>query len=194
MEQLKAAMRTLIEATDEELAPMLRQCTRRAFTKKEIMAPAGAIPQEIFFICQGITRTVVVDREGAEHTVHFSLENQFIADYASFLQCVPAMQAIQALEAVEAIVLPRNAVAWGYANLKQGEKLGRLIAEYYFTYLDNRLNGSYVLSPRQRYDNITRIFPKIHNRVPQHMIASYLGITPVHLSRLKRAKAPWGKT
>ncbi|HMP92016.1 MAG TPA: hypothetical protein PKD90_04040, partial [Phnomibacter sp.] len=84
------------------------------------------------------------------------------------------------------IVLPRSAIDWGYAHLAQGQKLGRLIAEYYFIYQDNRIKNLYTRTPRQRYDAMSDIFPNIHNRVPQHMIASYLGITPVHLSRLKR--------
>ena len=46
----------------------------------------------------------------------------------------------------------------------------------------------YIRTPKQRYDSITDVFPNIHNRVPQHMIASYLGITPIHLSRLKKAE------
>lgn len=83
--------------------------------------------------------------------------------------------------------MPRIAVDWGYKNLRQGERLGRLIAEYYFIYQDNRLKDLYAKTPKERYDSITEVFPNIHNRVPQHMIASYLGISPVHLSRLKKA-------
>lgn len=71
--------------------------------------------------------------------------------------------------------------------MKEGNKLGRLIAEYYFLYKDARIANLYELSPKERYDSLTDTFPDIHNRAPQHMIASYLGITAVHLSRLKKA-------
>ena len=90
------------------------------------------------------------------------------------------------MEPTEVTVLPREAVEWGYQNLNQGEKLGRLIAEYYFTYLDKRIEHLYTLTPFERYDLMNQIFPNIHNRVPQHMVASYLGITPIHLSRIKK--------
>ena len=89
------------------------------------------------------------------------------------------------MEDVEVIVMPRKAIEWGYENMEEGEKLGRLIAEYYFTYLDTRIQHLYILSPIERYNLMSEIFSKIHNRVPQHMIASYLGITPIHLSRIK---------
>jgi len=84
------------------------------------------------------------------------------------------------------IVLPRQVIDWGYQHLAQGDKMGRLIAEYYFIYFDNRLKNQYVFTPAQRYENISKVFLNIHNRVPQHMIASYLGVSPVHLSRLKK--------
>lgn len=71
--------------------------------------------------------------------------------------------------------MPRAAVEYGYRSLRDGEKLGRLIAEYYFVYLDQRIINLYTLSPRERYEQVGRMFPGIHQRVPQHMIASYLG-------------------
>ena len=90
------------------------------------------------------------------------------------------------MEDTKVAVMPRNAIEWGYSHLREGEKLGRLIAEYYFVYLDTRIQHLYTLSPIERYNLMGEIFPNIHNRVPQHMIASYLGITPIHLSRIKR--------
>ncbi len=123
-----------------------------------------------------------------EHTIHFALENQFIADYSNFIQKLPSFYSLQALEETEVVVLPRATIDWGYEHLQAGQKMGRLIAEYYFIYQDDRIKNTYIRTPKQRYDSITEVFPNIHNRVPQHMIASYLGITPIHLSRLKKAK------
>jgi hypothetical protein len=97
-----------------------------------------------------------------------------------------SIQTIQALEDTEVVVIPRSAIEWGYANLNEGDKFGRLVAEFYFIYHDNRIKNLYARTPKERYDTITEVFPNIHNRAPQHMIASYLGITPVHLSRLKK--------
>jgi hypothetical protein len=114
------------------------------------------------------------------------MENQFIADYSSFMTKEVSFQTIQALEDTDVVVLPRQAIEWGYANLKEGDRLGRFVAEYYFIYHDNRIKNLYVRTPKERYDSISKVFPDIHNRVPQHMITSYLGITPVHLSRLKK--------
>lgn len=177
----------MISISDFELRGLLDTCAVRSYGRREVMAAAGRVCNEIFFINKGITRNLITDNDGVEHTTHFSLENQFIADYASFLMQSPATYSIQALEDTEVVVLPRKAIEWGYANLEEGQKLGRLIAEFYFIYLDDRVKSLYQRVPTERYAHITEIFPNIHNRVPQHMIASYLGITSIHLSRLKKA-------
>ncbi|HQU57658.1 MAG TPA: Crp/Fnr family transcriptional regulator [Saprospiraceae bacterium] len=189
MEQVRAAIRQMIAISEEEMGAFLKECQVKVFPKKAILSPPDRIPNEIFFINRGIIRVVISDPGGTEHTIHFATENQFIADYSAFMQHIPSMYSLQALEETEVVVLPRSLIEWGYQNLKQGDRMGRLVAEYYFIYHDNRIKNMYARTPKERYDNITQVFPDIHNRAPQHMIASYLGITPVHLSRLKRAKA-----
>lgn len=183
---LATAIRQMISITDQEGAEFLSRCHAKTFPAKSWLGEQGTVANEIFFLVSGITRSVIVDHAGEEHTIHFSLENQFICDYTSFMARTPASNSIQAVEQTEVVVLPRPAIEWGYAHLRQGDRLGRLIAEYYFVYFDSRLKNQYLYTPAQRYENITKVFPNIHNRVPQHMIASYLGVSPVHLSRLKK--------
>jgi CRP-like cAMP-binding protein len=119
--------------------------------------------------------------------MHFALENNFIADYSSFLLKSEGIYTLRTEEDTEVVVLPRAAIEWGYEFLTQGDRLGRVIAEYLFIFMDHKRRDLYAKTPVERYESITDIYPNIHNRVPQHMIASYLGITPVHLSRLKKA-------
>lgn len=176
----------MINIPENEMNEFLSSCFPRTFRRKEILSQPLKVPNEIFFINSGIVRVVITDNKGAEHTIHFALEGQFIADYSCFMQQQPSFYSLEALEDTEVVVLPRSAIEWGYQNLTEGDKLGRLIAEFYFIYQDNRIKNQYIRTPKERYDSITEVFPDIHNRAPQHMIASYLGITPVHLSRLKK--------
>lgn len=187
MHQIIQTIRQMIEISDSEVNDLLNRCITRKFKRYEIVSRQGIVPNEIFFINQGLIRVIVTDNDGTEHSLHFALENQFIADYSAFILKQPSLYTLQTEEETEAVVMPRAAIEWGYKNLKQGDRLGRLIAEYYFIYQDNRLKNLYARTPKERYDTITEIFPNIHNRVPQHMIASYLGVTSVHLSRLKKA-------
>lgn len=186
MKHIKQAMQQMISTSEEELTAFLNQCYTKTFKRQEIISRPGEIPNEIFFVNKGLLRILITDNEGTEHTIHFALENQFIADYSNFIQQQPAIYSLQTIEETELVILPRTAIEWGYKNLSEGQKMGRLIAEYYFIYQDDRIKNLFVRTPKQRYDSITEVFPNIHNRVPQHMIASYLGITPIHLSRLKK--------
>lgn len=188
MEQIRQVMKSMISISEEELNEFLSKAITKTFKRHEIISRPNAVPNEIYFINKGLIRVLITDNEGTEHTIHFALENQFIADYSHFIQKQPSLYSLQAVEETEVIVLPRSAIEWGYKHLQEGQKMGRLIAEFYFIYQDDRIKNLYARTPKQRYDSITEVFPNIHNRVPQHMIASYLGITPVHLSRLKKAE------
>lgn len=148
MQQLKNVIRTMISLSDDEMASLLRICYQRSFAAKEFLSLQGKVSEDVFFIMRGITRSIILDHSGEEHTIHFSLENQFVADYSSFMQKTPAANSIQAIEETEVVVMPRSAIEWGYANLKQGDRMGRLIAEYYFIYFDNRLKNQYAFTPQ----------------------------------------------
>jgi CRP-like cAMP-binding protein len=185
MLQLKNVLQQMIHISEEELEAFSAMCYEKVFKRKALLSQEAKFITEVYFIKQGIIRVKLDDLGGTDHTIHFAIENQFIADYRAFLTQEKSAYQLQALEDTETIVMPKSAIDWGYANLQQGEKLGRLIAEHYFIYLDSRIQYLYTLSPKERYDLMNEIFPNIHNRVPQHMIASYLGMTPVHLSRLK---------
>jgi len=176
----------MIAASEEELEAFTNLCYRKSYKKKAILSEDEKFINEVYFIEQGIIRVKINDVEGREHTTHFAIENQFIADYNAFLTGQKSRYQLEAMEDVKVIVMPKSAIEWGYKNMKEGEKMGRTIAEYYFIYLDTRIQHLYTLTPRERYDLMNDIFPNIHNRVPQHMIASYLNITPVHLSRIKK--------
>jgi signal-transduction protein with cAMP-binding, CBS, and nucleotidyltransferase domain len=187
MPYIAHTIKQMISISDEELTRFLADTTTRIFKAEEILNTFGKISNDIYFINKGILRVVITDNSGNEHTIHFALENQFVTDYSSFILKTPSISTLQALEETEVIVIPRKSIEWGYANLREGQKLGRLIAEFYFIYQDNRIINQYARTPKQRYDTIAEVFPNIHNRVPQYMIASYLGISPIHLSRLKKA-------
>ncbi len=186
MIELKKAISQMITISEEEAEEFMGFCYRKTFKKKELLSDDDKYIDEVYFIESGILRVKINDLEGREHTTHFAIENQFIADYNAFLTRKKSRYQLEAMEDTKVAVMPRNAIEWGYSHLREGEKLGRLIAEYYFVYLDTRIQHLYTLSPIERYNLMGEIFPNIHNRVPQHMIASYLGITPIHLSRIKR--------
>jgi CRP-like cAMP-binding protein len=187
MQAIKQAIKNMISISESELSTFLENTKLKTFKPQEVLNKPDTVNNEIYFINKGILRMLIIDINGVEHTTHFALENQFVCDYSSFLLNTPSVSSLQAIEETEVLIIPRKSIEWSYTSMKEGQKLGRLIAEFYFIYFDNRIVNQYARTPKQQYDAIAEIFPNIHNRVPQYMIASYLGISPIHLSRLKKA-------
>ncbi|BDD03885.1 Crp/Fnr family transcriptional regulator [Aureibacter tunicatorum] len=188
LNQIKRVLDSMIRISENEMTDFLKYCFIKQFKKKEFLSASHSMVDEIFFIKQGLIRFFLIDQNGTEHTTYFAMENQFICDYSSFIRKAPSIYSLEALENTEVVVLPRESIEWAYNNMAEGNKMGRLISEFYFIQQDNQIRDQYIRTPKELYDSITTVFPDIHNRVPQHMIASYLGITSVHLSRLKKAE------
>jgi hypothetical protein len=89
------------------------------------------------------------------------------------------------MEDTQVVSMSLEMLQEGYEKLRYGEKLGRQLAEDYFFMFNNKIQSIYTQTPLERYKDLTTKFPEIFQRVPQHYIASFLNISPVHLSRLK---------
>jgi CRP-like cAMP-binding protein len=176
-----------IEISDEEWAYYSSMLQVKVFQKKTMLLSEGTTCKEVFFVNSGLLRIYFVDNNGDEKTFHFALEKTFATDYKSFLKGIPSNYSIQAMEDTEVLIMPFEMVQNGYTKLRFGEKLGRRIAEDYFCMFNDKIQAMYTQTPLERYNSLTASFPNIFQRVPQHLIASYLNISSVHLSRLKNA-------
>nr|WP_294786198.1 Crp/Fnr family transcriptional regulator [uncultured Flavobacterium sp.] len=179
-------IRHYIEISDREWEHCKSMLRRKQFKKKQIVLSKGEICREIYFVVKGVMRIYYIDQNDDEKIFHFSLENTFATDYQSFLKGITTDFYIQALENTTVIVINYDMMLLLYNNLQHGQKLARLIAEDYFFLMNDKIRGLYTQTPLQRYNSMNESYPKILTRVPQHYIASYLNISPVHLSRLKR--------
>ena len=187
LENIKKVISSYIEISDEEWAHYSSKFRVKEFKKKEIILTRGDICRDVFFVLDGLLRLFFIDKSGEEKTFHFSLENTFSADYESFLKKIPSNYSIQALEDTTVILMSFEMLHDGYKSLRNGEKLGRLLAEEYFFIFNDKIQSIYTKTPIERYNNLNKKFPNILQRVPQHHIASYLNISSVHLSRLKNS-------
>lgn len=184
---IQQVISSYIEISDQEWAYYSSMLAVKVIKKKTMMLSEGSICKNVFFVNSGLLRIYFVDNNGEEKTFHFALENTFATDYKSFLKEIPSNYSIQALEDTEVLVMSLEMIQRGYEKLKYGEKLGRLLAEDYFFMFNDKIQAIYTQTPLERYHNLTSSFPNIFQRVPQHLIASYLNISSVHLSRLKNS-------
>jgi len=185
LHQIHNAISSYIDISEKEWNDYSKKFNVKSFQRNELILRSGEICKNVFFINSGILRVFFTDSNGYEQTFHFAIENTFVTDYESFLNKTKSTYSIQALENSETVVMSFNMLHEGYTNLKNGEKLGRKLAEEYFFLFSNKIKSLYTMAPLERYQKMNVVFPGILQRVPQHYIASYLNITPVHLSRLK---------
>ncbi|MDX6182880.1 Crp/Fnr family transcriptional regulator [Flavobacterium sp. Fl-77] len=185
LEKIRELISSFIEISDSEWAQYSPKFTVEKFSKKEVILCQNTICKNIYFIINGLIRSYYVDDNDEERIFHFAVENTFATNYESFIKGIPSSFSMQASENTTVLVITIEMVQELYKNLKNGEKLGRLIAENYFFMLNDRIKALYTQTPLQRYNSMNATFPRILERVPQHYIASYLNITSVHLSRLK---------
>ena len=186
-ENIRELVSQYIELNDDEWLYFSSMLRFREVRKNELIVLEGSLSTDIYFIINGVVRTYFTNENGQEKTFHFSLENTFAADYESFLKGSQSKYSIQALEDSSLALISVDMLNNAYKHIRNGDRLGRIIAEKYFFLWSGVIQDIYMLTPIERYNNMKRQFPDILQRVPQHYIASYLNITPVHLSRLKKA-------
>ncbi len=186
---LEKEIRKRVNFNETEMNLFLSGCTLLEVPKGTVLLEQGRVCKTIYYIFSGLIRHFTVSEDGKDTSLHFGMENAYVTEYTSFLSGAPSVYTIQCMEPCVLIGMPRETIHNGYETIREGNKLGRLMAEDIFMALSNNLNERQTKSPTQRYAELHLRFPGIYQRVPQHMIASYLGITPVHLSRIRKEQS-----
>ncbi|MDH4944525.1 Crp/Fnr family transcriptional regulator [Sulfurimonas sp. C5] len=165
----------------------------KKFKKSETILFQGDICNQIYFINSGLVRAYVIDENGKDFTwsVFYNDENAgvtnlFVIDYDSFLHQKAATINIEALEDTEVVAINYTDVQFLYNNFKKWERFGRLMTEAAYSYLHNQTIQRQTKSANERFELFMQETPHLLNKVPQYHIATFLGITPQHLSRLKK--------
>lgn len=156
--------------------------------KKKNFAEPGKICNHIGLVVKGAVRYFLV-KDGEEITGYFSFENELLSSYKSFLTRQPGENYIQALEDSQIVTLSYRAIQQVYDDEFIGRKMerfGRLIAEQYLICYEDRVNAFVTQTPEERYSKLIETGGEVLQRIPQHYIANFLGITPVSLSRIRR--------
>jgi CRP-like cAMP-binding protein len=154
--------------------------------KKQYLLQQDDICRYTAFVEKGVLRSYSVDDKGVEHIVQFALEGWWIGDLYSFLTGEPSAYNIDALEDAELLLLTRQAHEGIMDAVPKFERFQRIQVQNSLISLQRRLVGSMSLSAEEKYTKLIHSYPDIIQRVPQHMIASYLGITPETLSRIRK--------
>ncbi len=190
-QQLKASISRFINLSEEECLQFAQLFYMREVKKKAYWFPSGTVCTEIAFIVKGCMRTYIEKNE-VERTSQFFFENSWYTDYESWLTKQPSMVGVEAIESTELLIIPFRELERLYNETPKYERLGRLMAENTIIGIRNRNVSLLNDSPEEAYLKLMKERPKVISRVPQHLIASYLGIEPETLSRIRKKIAQKG--
>ena len=191
--------RAIIRAVYERFLPLSEETLSTIFAhmryvevpKGQAWMTQGGPNDQIGLLVSGLMRSVQVVN-GEEHTVYFFDAPGFATEYVGFLRQTPARSSIIALEDCRIYTWTHEALQFMYASSPAGERLGRLIAEAIFGMAMSDVESFRFDSATQRYENLLAVSPDLAQRVPQYMIASYLGVTPESLSRIRAKRTRGG--
>ena len=185
-EKLRAFFERSVPLTDEQFDFIKSQFTPRIVKKYEILVRAGEVAKFGIFVASGCLRTYTIDDKGKEHILQFSVENWWTGDLNSYVTSTPTIYNIDALEGSEVLLFSDIA-------LQKVMTYVPAMAEHYQSGLqksasakNQRIVSALSATAEERYDSFLKTYPTIAQRVPQHMIASYLGISPETLSRIRK--------
>lgn len=184
-EQITNQIIKIINLDNEEVEHFISKLQVKQFGKKEMVLQEGNICKHAYFINKGCLR-YFYNIDGQENTGQFFFENSWYADYESYLSGKPSNQNIETLEKSVIILLAKSDLEQLFIDIPKFEKFGRIMAENAFLGLRNRNEMLTNQSAEERYLNLMKERPKVFERVPQHYIASYLGIKPPSLSRIRK--------
>ena len=161
--------------------------TPRKYKKGQFLLHEGAVCRNQMFITTGIVITYLIDLEGHEHIIQLGIEGWWIGDFQSYVFQQPAMCNVQAIEDTEILEAPYEKIQKLYEVVPQFDRFHRILIQYAYVAFQQRMLQNLSMRAEDRYLAFRGKYPKLELRLPQKYIASYLGITPEFLSRIKKS-------
>ena len=185
-EQFKIHINKFVNVGDDELTNIISYFHIQTLKKKENLLNEGQICKASYFVLKGILRKFFVNEKGVERTTEFAIENWWMTETFSYLNQKPTEFSIQAVELTEVLVIDRNA----YNDLLEKhpvmERYFRCIYQKAYAAAQMRIKYIYEHSREELYHSFRNSQPEFLQRVPQYLIASYLGFTPEYLSEIRK--------
>lgn len=175
-----------VHLTDKEFALCVRFFSPRKVRKRHFLLQEGSVCKHLAFVNSGCLRAYSVDHKGEEHIIQFAIEDWWISDLNSFLTGSPATYNIDAIQNSEVLLLEKSDRDHLLESVPKMERFFRLLQEANYVSTHRRINDSLSASAEERYLAFITTYPALIEQIPQNHIASYLGITPQSLSRIRK--------
>lgn len=185
MKNLITDIKTTIEISDIDLGKIVTQFHSNTFNKSTIIHSIGKTANHMQFIQNGLIRVYSIDNQAKETTIQIGIENMWVNDLYSYITQTPSENHIEALEATTILQIHRNDLESLFKEVPSMESFLRLKIEQSYIRLHNRTFHQLNNSAENRYLKFRSKYGHIENRVPQYVIASYLNLSPEHLSKVR---------
>ncbi|MGF1635822.1 MAG: Crp/Fnr family transcriptional regulator [Cyclobacteriaceae bacterium] len=187
MDEIRKYFNNFLVLSDAEWLDFESCLMQQDIAKKETLINEGQVCDFIAFIAQGTFRFYVV-KEGEEKVTAFFFKGSFVTNFRSFLTEQPSEHFIEALQDSVVYKMPKKDLHRLFDKYPNLERLGRMVAENLYLGVAKRLDSFLFLSPKERYEELFKQNSRLPEEIPQYMIASYLGVKPETLSRIRARK------
>jgi CRP-like cAMP-binding protein len=184
--QFKYFIKQISSLSDQMMETLLEAFHLKNFKKNDFFAREGEYAKQIGFLYEGIVRAYFIDDEGKEYNKQFFVAPSIIGAYSSLLSKKPNRIAQQALTNCQVLVADYSKIELLYDQFHELERLGRKIAEHYFSAKEKKEIEMALLDATQRYLILREEFPQIETIISQRNVASYLSISQTQLSRIRK--------
>jgi CRP-like cAMP-binding protein len=157
----------------------------KSFDKKHLLSEEGTVCKYLYFIREGSCYSYIVNAKGDKHAIQFALEGYWISDLYSFFSGKPAIFNIETLEPVTALVLNVESFDQLCSAHPLFDHFFRILIQNAYVRMQYRLAKTNSEEAPHRYQEFSKLHPDFIERIPQYLIASYLGIKPQSLSRIR---------
>ncbi|CAM3735814.1 Crp/Fnr family transcriptional regulator [Mucilaginibacter galii] len=185
IDSLLSNIQSLITVSHEEKDIISSLFKEKTYKKGDFFLADGQICKHVGFVAKGLMR-YYINHDGEEKTYAFSQENQYVSNYESFLPQRQSSKIIQALEDSHVFVISYSDLQILYAKVLEGERYGRIAVEAVFLQMLIDINSFYTESPEVRYEGFLKNHPDLQQRISQYHIASFVGVKPQSLSRIRK--------
>lgn len=175
-----------VKLSKEKQQIVVKAYERRVLKKKSLLFEQGKRCDTEAFVLSGTLRVFYVDSRGHEHVLNFALPDWWVGDITSLTEGTPSMISVQALEDAELLVIDPINKEKLLREVPELERMFRIILQRHLVSFQRRFLSAVSETADVRYQNLIEKIPSIEQLVPQHQIASYLGILPESLSRMKK--------
>ncbi|MGO3707058.1 MAG: Crp/Fnr family transcriptional regulator [Mesonia hippocampi] len=183
--KLKGYIQRYINLTEQEYIVFLSYLDTKSFKPGEKLLDFKERCQKRFFIKKGCVRMYGYTEKGKEQIYHFAIENWWISNYESLLNNTPSYLIIEAIEPTEVYYLTSEKFELLCQQLPKIERMFRMIMERAYIAFQKRLEFLFNLSSEEQYRHFIKVNAKFTQRIPQYMLASYLGVTPEFISKIR---------